>query len=131
MNETMQFLEPFEIYIQALISQCLDSTFLQEVFQVKGKLVRLHYDRIHVINFLFTDEFFVSNIEKVDSVTLLRKDKIITGIIWSRKFQHAIDTWPCLNDLGAAAVQVSSTKLTSFRVIHQLFSSSGCNVWCL
>ncbi len=50
----------------------------------------------------------MSNIEKVDSVTLLRKDKVMTGISWARKFQSALDTWPCLNDLGSAAVTVSS-----------------------
>ncbi len=45
----------------------------------------------------------MSNIEKVDSVTLLRKDKIMTGLSWARRFQHSADTWPCLNDLGAAS----------------------------
>jgi len=84
--ETSQFQEPFEVYIQALISQCLDSNFLQEVFQDQ-------------------DDYFVSNIEKVDSVTLLRKDKVMTGISWSVKFQRSLDTWPCLNDLGATAAQ--------------------------
>lgn len=53
-----------------------------------------------------SDDYFVSNIEKVDSVTLLRKDKVMTGISWSVKFQRSLDTWPCLNDLGATAAQV-------------------------
>ncbi len=55
------------------------------------------------------DEYFVSNIEKVDSVTLLRKDKIMTGLSWARRFHHAVDTWPCLNDLGPSAASVRST----------------------
>jgi hypothetical protein len=85
-TETQQFQENFEVYIQALISQCLDSNFLDEVFNDQ-------------------DEYFVSNIEKVDSVTLLRKDKVMSGVSWSLTFQQAISTWPCNNDLGSAAVQ--------------------------
>jgi hypothetical protein len=85
-GETSQFQENFEVYIQALISQCLDANFLDEVFND-------------------ADEYFVSNIEKVDSVTLLRKDKVMNGVSWSMRFQQALSTWPCLNDLGASAVQ--------------------------
>ena len=48
----------------------------------------------------------MSNIEKVDSVTLLRKDKIMTGISWANVFRNSLDTWPCLNDLGQQAAQV-------------------------
>ena len=86
-GETSQFQENFEVYIQALISQCLDPDFLHEVFND-------------------ADEYFVSNIEKVDSITLLRKDKVMNGVSWSMRFQQALSTWPCLNDLGASAVQV-------------------------
>ena len=36
-GETSQFQENFEVYIQALISQCLDANFLDEVFNDAGK----------------------------------------------------------------------------------------------
>ena len=85
--EAAQFQENFEVYIQALISQCLDGNFLDEVFND-------------------ADEYFVSNIEKVDSVTLLRKDKVMNGVGWTLRFQQALNTWPCLSDLGSAAVTV-------------------------
>ena len=48
----------------------------------------------------------MSNIEEVDSVTLLRKDKLMNGVSWSIRFQQALGTWPCINDLGSGAVQV-------------------------
>ena len=122
--ETTQFQENFEVYIQALISQCLDANFLDEVFNDQGKKERENSNilDIHWIDFSkkerensnileihwidFPDEYFVSNIEKVDSVTLLRKDKVMNGVSWTLRFQQALNTWPCLNDLGAAAVTV-------------------------
>jgi len=83
-GETGQFQENFEVYMQTLISQCLDPNFLNEIFSEQ-------------------DEYFVSNIEKVDSVTLLRKDKLLIGTSWTIGFQHALTVWPCLNDLGSEA----------------------------
>ena len=38
--ETAQFQENFEVYIQALISQCLDSNFLDEVFSDQGTYLK-------------------------------------------------------------------------------------------
>lgn len=77
----------------------------------KKKLLRVSFRRLFTLKplYILADDYFVSNIEKVDSVTLLRKDKIMTGICWSGKFQKAVDTWPCLNDLGASAAQVRET----------------------
>ena len=63
---------------------------------------------------LISDEYFVSNIEKVDSVTLLRKDKVMNGVGWSLRFQQSINTWPCLNDLGSATVTVCCTFINNF-----------------
>ena len=122
--ETAQFQENFEVYIQALISQCLDGNFLDEVFSDQGiVLLDSRFNRKKRL-LVFSDDYFVSNIEKVDSVTLLRKDKVMNGVSWSLRFQQALSTWPCLNDLGASAVLVMTTVLTFFlKCICHLFVS--------
>ena len=62
---------------------------------------------MYILLFLqILDDYFVSNIEKVDSVTLLRKDKVMNGVGWALRFTQSVNTWPCLNDLGAAGVSV-------------------------
>jgi hypothetical protein len=83
-TETNQFQENFEVYIQTLISQCLDTNFLNEIFADQ-------------------DDYFVSNIEKVDSVTLLRKDKLLNKTSLNMGFQHCLSVWPCLKDVGPEA----------------------------
>ena len=37
-GETAQFQENFEVYVQALISQCLDANFLDEIISEAGRI---------------------------------------------------------------------------------------------
>ena len=85
--------------MQTLISQCLDHNFLNEIFSEAGEGGDKGWDK-GALTLSVLDDYFVSNIEKVDSVTLLRKDKLMTGTTWTLRFQHAITTWPNLNNLG-------------------------------
>ena len=97
-RETSRLQENFKVYIQALISQCFDANYLKSE----------------------VDEYVVSNIDKVDSVTLLRKDKVMKGVSWSMMFQQALITWPCLGlDLCPSIVQDAKCE-----VCHHEFATS-------
>jgi len=107
-----------------MISQCLDSKFLEEVFSDQGKNGLSFLFSKAFNNLYFLDEYFVSNIEKVDSVTLLRKDKVMSGVRWTLRFQHALCTWPMFNELGGDISQVfASVYKHGFRVRTFIFNS--------
>ena len=63
-GETSQFQENFEVYIQALISQCLDANFLDEVFNDAGKwlLAFLLHSWSHLVRIPMTFVDFWSKI---------------------------------------------------------------------
>ena len=86
---------------------------VKNYFKFHLGLIQEMFLKIYIF-FQFLDEVFLSNIEKVDSVTLLRKDKVMNGVGWAIRFTQSVNTWPCLNDLGAAGVSV--------RIIYVVFN---------
>ncbi|KYM91850.1 Glutamine and serine-rich protein 1 [Atta colombica] len=80
MKDTERYQDNFEVYIQTLISQALDSNFLTEIFQEQ-------------------DDYFLSNVKTVDEITEERKRRLLFTTKWKASFVTAISTWPCINVL--------------------------------
>ncbi|ENN76386.1 hypothetical protein YQE_07108, partial [Dendroctonus ponderosae] len=80
MKQCESYQDNFEVYIQTLISQALDSNFLMEIFQEK-------------------DEYFLSNVQTIDDITERKKQKLLQLVQWPASLQGAVCTWPCFNVL--------------------------------
>ncbi|XP_063909311.1 uncharacterized protein LOC135126961 isoform X2 [Zophobas morio] len=78
MKDCEGYQDNFEVYIQTLISQALDSNFLTEIFQEK-------------------DEYFLSNVKMIDDITDSKKKKLLSLLRWPPAVQAAVCTWPCFN----------------------------------
>ena len=88
--------------------------------------VDMFLKNMYILPFLqILDDYFVSNIEKVDSVTLLRKDKVMNGVGWALRFTQSVNTWPCLNDLGAAGVSVCTIVYVKFNNTYIVYYYLG------
>ncbi|XP_074037653.1 uncharacterized protein isoform X2 [Leptinotarsa decemlineata] len=81
----------FEVYIQTLISQALDSNFLMEIFQEK-------------------DDYFLSNVQTIDEVTESKKQKLFALLRWPAAVQGAVCTWPCFNVIKEVSASDSLAK---------------------
>lgn len=78
-KETLKYQDNFEVYIQTLISQALDTNFLTEIFQEK-------------------DEYFLSNVRTIDNLTDSKKQLLIQSSKWQNDLiAESITTWPCYN----------------------------------
>lgn len=108
MRDAEKYQDNFEVYIQTLISQALDSNFLTEIFQEQGtsficiiiRTVCRKFSLIKYFSHLFcVDDYFLSNVKTVDEVTEERKRRLLSTTEWRSNVINAISTWPCLNVL--------------------------------
>ncbi|KAL1509615.1 hypothetical protein ABEB36_004326 [Hypothenemus hampei] len=89
MKQCEKYQDNFEVYIQTLISQALDSNFLMEIFQEK-------------------DEYFLTNVQTIDDITESKKQKFLQLVRWPPNLQAAVCTWPCFNvlrEIGPSELQ--------------------------
>nr|XP_018904340.1 PREDICTED: mucin-5AC-like [Bemisia tabaci] len=80
MKITNNFQDNFEVYIQTLISQALDSSFLKEILSEK-------------------DEYFLTSVNAIDEITLDKTKKLIQQLNWKNDLVTALQTYPCFNEL--------------------------------
>lgn len=92
MKESEKYQDNFEVYIQTLISQALDSNFLTEIFQEQ-------------------DDYFLSNVKTIDEITESRKNSLLTLVKWPLRVQAAVCTWPCFNIIKEVHESDAHTKL--------------------
>jgi len=91
----------FKIYIQALISNALDTTFLKDVYDDN-------------------DEYFPPAIKKIENQGLAGRNKLLEVAKWASDYTKAIDTWPCTNiknetnDTCSACSSPKATKSVQF-----------------
>lgn len=104
-KQTAKFQDNFEVYIQTLISQALDSNFLTEIFQEKGKLKAPTVLLAHAIckteaqcfTLYFTDEYFLSNVKTIDDIVEDQRKRFLQVVKWRPELEASIATWPCYN----------------------------------
>ncbi|XP_025830807.1 uncharacterized protein LOC108744837 isoform X2 [Agrilus planipennis] len=77
-QESETYQDNFEVYIQTLISQALDSNFLTEIFQEQ-------------------DDYFLSNVKTIDDITESKQKKLTLLLNWPKTVHGAVTTWPCFN----------------------------------
>ncbi|XP_060530425.1 uncharacterized protein LOC132704443 [Cylas formicarius] len=92
MKQCESYQDNFEVYIQTLISQALDSNFLMEIFQEK-------------------DEYFLTNVQTIDEITDIKKQKLLSLLKWPTSLQMAVCTWPCFNIIREIGQVDASTKI--------------------
>ena len=50
-------------------------------------------------SFLFTDEYFLSNVKTIDDITDKKKETLLLSTNWKQNVINALSTWPCVNIL--------------------------------
>lgn len=109
MLDTLTHQDQFEVYVQTLISQALDTNFLIEIMQEQGIILTIDLFRLWNYNICIRilwnlDEYFLSNVKLIDDLTTERKLRLRNSMPWTAKILYSIESWPCYNIISELGV---------------------------
>ena len=86
-EEATAMIDTFQIYLQTMISQALDSNFLSEIVREKGINVHvtIENDAISTFIFLFLDDYFLGSIAAIEDQWILPKRDLLKETVKLRK----------------------------------------------
>ena len=88
-EEATAMIDTFQIYLQTMISQALDSNFLSEIVREKGINVHITFKNDAISTFLFIflflDDYFLGSIAAIEDQWILPKRDLLKETVKLRK----------------------------------------------
>lgn len=96
----------FEVFIQTLISQALDSNFISEIIKENGKYFESFVRALNSIFYSFnlSDEYFLEHMQNIDDFCLKKKSRFFTKVKWDAQIVKCVETFPTFSTIPQSQV---------------------------